>query len=96
MARTTADFSLREHAHVETWNTRHPFGLSARTVLNHPLAEEVIVVFRLEKDVPLWHIVPLQGGKVTLKCGPEVGGGLIMRMTGHALKMIEIFECETA
>lgn len=73
MARTAADFSLPDHMRIGAWNARHPCGLSARSVLDHPLAEEVIVVFRLTEDLPLWLIVPLRDGKVALSYGHVAG-----------------------
>ena len=90
MALTTTDFSLIEHMRVRAWNARCPSGLDARTVLNHPMTEEVIMVFYLASNIPLWSIVPLRDGMVVLSSAFELGSGLLMRMTTDALEMIEV------
>ena len=77
---------------IGAWNARHPHGLSARSILDHPLAEEVVVVFRFAKDIPLWLIVPLRDGKVALSYGHVTGSGTLMRTAGEALRMIEMLE----
>ena len=77
---------------IGAWNARCPCGLSAKSILDHPLAEEVVVVFRFAENFPLWFIVPLRDGKVALSYGYVTGSGTLMRTTDEALRMIEMLE----
>ena len=90
MALTNTDFSLIEHMRVRAWNARCPSGLNARAVLDHPMAEEVIMVFCVVSNTPLWSIVPLRDGKVVLNYAFDLSSGLVMRATIDALQMIEV------